>query len=59
VPDENGSGTASSDEFAVGAGCDFLCGQLIEVVAEFPEELVIARGYAGVSDLIGSVEREF
>ena len=33
--------------------------QLVEIVAEFPKELVIARGYTGVSDLIGSVKCEF
>ena len=29
--------------------------QLIEIVANFPKELMIASRYAGVSDLIGSV----
>jgi len=33
--------------------------ELIEIVAKLPEELVIAGGYAGVSDLVGGVEREF
>jgi hypothetical protein len=32
--------------------------QLIEIVANFPKELVIARRYACVSDLISSVQRE-
>ena len=33
--------------------------QLIEVVAKFPEELMIPLGYARVSDLISGVQREF
>jgi hypothetical protein len=33
--------------------------QLIEIVAKFPKELVIALRYAGISDLIGAVKRQF
>jgi hypothetical protein len=33
--------------------------RLIEIVAKFPEKLVIAGGYAGVSNLIGAVECDF
>lgn len=32
---------------------------LVEVVAEFPEELMIAFGDSGVADLIGGIAREF
>jgi hypothetical protein len=35
------------------------CGQLIEIVANFPKELVIALRYTCVSDLISRVECEF
>ncbi len=34
-------------------------GFLVEVVAEFPEELVIAFRHSGVSYLVGGVAREF
>jgi len=35
------------------------CQQLIEIVANFPKELVVARYYARVPDLIGGVKCQF
>lgn len=54
-------GSGSSSRAPQDGNClgESRCGlRLVKVVAEFPEELVIAFGYIGVADLIGAIECE-